>query len=82
MVRGLLPALRDRMVDAQGFDGTHGTRVILLHADTTDVSSSKVREALAAGEEDLALRGLLPPEVDAHIRKHALYNVRQSGDRH
>lgn len=77
MVRGLLPALRDRMVDAQGFDGTNGTRVILLHADTTDVSSSRLREALAAGEEDLALRGLIPPAVDAHIRRHGLYNARQ-----
>jgi nicotinate-nucleotide adenylyltransferase len=82
MVRGLLPALQDRMVDAQGFDGMERTRVILLDAATSDVSSSKVREALAAGEMDIALRGLVPPSVDAHIRKHGLYNARQSEARH
>lgn len=73
MVRGLLPALQDRMVDARDFvdDGT--PRVILLHAGTADVSSTAVRKALGEGDTDLALRGMLPPAVFDHIRKHGLY---------
>jgi len=73
MVRGLLPALQVRMVDAGDFvdDGT--LRVILLHAGTADVSSSAVRKALGEGDTDLALRGLVTPPVLDHIRKHNLY---------
>lgn len=73
MVRGLLPALQGRMVDAREFvdDGT--PRVILLHAGTADVSSTAVRKALGEGDTDLALRGMLPPAVFDHIRKHGLY---------
>ena len=80
VVRGLLPALRDRMVDAKDFNGLPaataakaGPRVILLHAQTADVSSSALRQALAAGETDIALRGMLPPAVFDHIRRHGLY---------
>jgi len=80
LVRGLLPALQDRMVDADDFSDAGATRVILLDAATTDVSSSRVRQALSDGARDAALRGLLLPAVDAHIRKHGLYNTRQSGN--
>jgi nicotinate-nucleotide adenylyltransferase len=73
MVRGLLPALQERMVDAREFaDGPH-TRVILLDAVTADVSSSRVREAVGRGETDVALRGMVPPAIAAHIRRHGLY---------
>ncbi|MEX2273679.1 MAG: nicotinate-nucleotide adenylyltransferase [Vicinamibacterales bacterium] len=78
LVRGLLPALQDRMVDASEFNGASEVRVILLDAATTDVSSSQVRQALADGASDAALRGLLAPQVDAHIRRHGLYNSRNS----
>ncbi len=74
MVRGLLPALRDRMVDASAFSDDGGTRVMLLDARTADVSSTGVREAIASGDTDIALRGLLPPAVFDHIRRHHLYN--------
>jgi nicotinate-nucleotide adenylyltransferase len=80
LVRGLLPALQGRMVDASDFTDAGATRVILLDAATTDISSSRVRQALSEGATDVALRGMLPPAVDAHIRKHGLYNARQSGD--
>ena len=76
VVRGLLPALQDRMVDAADFSDAMAAgspRVILLHAQTADVSSSALREALAAGETDIALRGMLPPAVFDHIRRHGLY---------
>ena len=75
VVRGLLPALQERMVDAEQFRDGGGTKVILLHAQTADVSSSAVREALASGDTDIALRGMLPPPVFDHIRRHGLYNV-------
>ena len=75
VVRGLLPALQERMVDAEQFRDDGGTRIILLHAQTADVSSSAVREALASGDTDIALRGMLPPAVFDHIRRHGLYNV-------
>lgn len=77
MVRGLLPDLRDRMVQADTFDGSAGTQVILLDARTAAVSSSRVREALASGDLDAALRSLLPPAVETHIRRHGLYNPPQ-----
>lgn len=77
VVRGLLPALQDRMVDAEQFQDGGSPKVILLHAQTADVSSSAVREALASGDTDVALRGMLPPAVFDHIRKHALYNAVQ-----
>jgi nicotinate-nucleotide adenylyltransferase len=73
MVRGLLPDLEERMVDAHDFTDQDAARVILLDAQTADISSTAVREALAGGDTDLALRGLLPPMVFDHIRKHALY---------
>ena len=75
VVRGLLPALQGRMVDAEQFADGDGVKVILLHAQTADVSSSAVREALASGDTDLALRGMLPPAVFDHIRRHGLYNA-------
>jgi len=75
MVRGLLPALQERMVDAQDFRDQDTPRVILLDAQTADISSTAVRAALAGGDTDVALRGLLPPMVFDHIRRHGLYNV-------
>lgn len=77
MVRGLLPALQDRMVNAADFAEGGGTRVILLDAPTADISSTLVRKALAEGTTDIALRGLLPSGVFDHIRKHGLYNDRR-----
>ena len=82
MVRGLLPDLQARMVDATDFDGSVGTKVILLDAVTAAVSSSQVRESLASGTIETSLQGLLPPAVAGHIRKHALYNVPQQKPAH
>lgn len=73
MVRGLLPALQDRMVNAADFTDGGGTRVILLDAATADISSTLVRKALAEGNTDIALRGLVTAPVLDHIRKHNLY---------
>jgi nicotinate-nucleotide adenylyltransferase len=71
VVRGLLPALADKMTDARDFTGTGPTRIVLLDAATADVSSSGVRRAL---ETRGSVDGMVPPAVAAHIRKHGLYS--------
>ena len=48
------------------------TRVYLVHAHTRDVSSTMIRERLAAG---LSVDDLVPPRVARHIQKHHLYGV-------
>lgn len=70
LVRGLLPGLEVRMVDAGAFTGGAGTRIILLDALTSDASSTAVREAIA---HDTPIGGIVAPGVAAHIRKHGLY---------
>lgn len=79
MVRGLLPDLAERMVDGRHFDENSAPRIILLDADTANVSSSGIRHALATGQ---AIDGMVLPAVAAHIRKHGLYNARQHGSIH
>lgn len=46
------------------------TRVILLEADTPDVSSTEIRRRVRAGE---SLRGLVPDSVASYIATHRLY---------
>lgn len=75
LVRGLLPELQERMVDAREYENAEGpARIILLDASTAGVSSSAVRDALAAGQP---IDRMVAPGVDAHIRKHGLYNAAQ-----
>lgn len=74
LVRGLLPDLQDRMIDAsQEIDLSDAARIVLLdpfEAPTADVSSTAIRAAAAAGA---SLDGMVLPAVAAHIRKHGLY---------
>ena len=82
MVRGLLRELAERMTGGSEFAAGGDTatpRVVLLDADTANVSSSGVRRAIAAGQ---AIDGMVLPSVAAHIRKHGLYNARQHGSIH
>jgi nicotinate-nucleotide adenylyltransferase len=83
-----LPALAPRMIPVpSGFihpgsedPGLHGaivltgpeTRVFLLDCTTPDVSSTDIRARARAGRP---LAGLVPPEVDDHIRRHGLYGA-------
>ena len=88
---GRLPDLAPRMVPvrATGSEdpglhandaGLHGvvvvqspeTRVFLLDCATPDVSSTDIRARARAGRP---LAGLVPPEVDDHIRRHGLYGA-------
>ena len=49
-----------------------GTSVFLLDCPTPDVSSTDIRARARAGRP---LAGLVPPEVDSHIRRHGLYGA-------
>ena len=73
-LRTRLPDLAARMEDVRqngpltmSFDHP---RLLLIDADTPDVSSTLVRDLVARAEP---LTGLVPPAVAAYIRKTALY---------
>ena len=76
-----LPALSARMITASADRGTvldsSTPSVYLLDVPTPDVSSTDVRARARAGRP---LAGLLPPEVDAYIRRHGLYAAVSSDD--
>jgi nicotinate-nucleotide adenylyltransferase len=71
-LRQRLPALKDRMrlprmtTAPAGYD----TWIFLVDAPTSDVSSTEVRRRIA---ERRPLSGLVPPGVEHHIARHALY---------
>jgi nicotinate-nucleotide adenylyltransferase len=46
--------------------------VFLVEAPTSDVSSTEIRRRLAGGE---SITGLVLPNVETHIRQHALYQA-------
>jgi nicotinate-nucleotide adenylyltransferase len=70
-----LPHLADRFVKLPaglpGLAGDEGA-IILIDAPTPDVSSSAIRQRLRDG---LGVRGLVPPSVESHIARHALYTA-------
>ena len=68
-LRGMLPALADRMVDAP-CEIPRRPSIFLVDASTAAVSSTDVRGRLAAGS---SISGLVLPGVEAHILKHRLY---------
>ena len=76
-----LPALRDRFTAATAAafadaQAARQTRVFRVDADTADVSSTRLRAALAAGD---AVESLLPAPVLAHIARHGLYGCPSTG---
>lgn len=72
-VSGLSAVVRSAEADvgSRASDIDH-TRIFLLETSTPDVSSTRVRERLGRGEP---ITGLVPPLVEAHIHKHALYRA-------
>jgi nicotinate-nucleotide adenylyltransferase len=79
-----LPELAQRMIQVP-IPGSEGpgahrvaairsmeTRVFLLDCPTPDISSTGIRARARAGRP---LAGLVPPEVDAYIRRHGLYGA-------
>ena len=70
-MKARLPELAPRMRPTP--DTQYPTPLIyLLETSTPDVSSTRVREHLRRGEP---ISGLVPPLVEAHIHKHALYGA-------
>ncbi|MEW6322885.1 MAG: nicotinate-nucleotide adenylyltransferase [Acidobacteriota bacterium] len=68
-----LPDLAHRMIGARTFSAAAAggpTRIILLEADTPDVSSTAIRDRAARGD---SLDGLVATGVATYIRQHALY---------
>lgn len=74
---GRLPELASRMLTLQRGaqappENQPEPRVFLIECPTPDVSSTGVRARARAGRP---LAGLVPPEVDAYIRRHGLYGA-------
>ncbi len=70
-LRERLPQLSARMREGDAAGGNGGnTLIYLVDAPTPDVSSTDIRRRRREGEP---LRGLVPPAVDEHIRRHGLY---------
>ena len=66
-----LPDLADRMTTpASSPTPTEPTRIILIEAETPDVSSTDIRRRLNAGE---SIAGLVPDFVGTYIAHHRLY---------
>jgi nicotinate-nucleotide adenylyltransferase len=52
--------------------------ILLIDADTADVSSTSIRTRVAAGE---SIAGLVPAAVQRHIEQHGLYSAMTPGRR-
>lgn len=74
-----LPHLTSRMVTAPA-DALSSPipLIILIDAPTSDVSSTAIRERLAAGE---SIAGMVPARVQQHIEQHGLYTSTTRGRR-
>ena len=65
-----LDSLRERQPSAFGLRPSANTRVILVEANTPDISSTDIRKRIRAGD---SLSGLMPDAVADYIRTHRLY---------
>ena len=70
-LRHRLPALAARMIEPADLAVFSTPHVILVEADTPDVSSTTIRERAARHQ---SLEGLVPPTVSAYIAQHDLYS--------
>jgi nicotinate-nucleotide adenylyltransferase len=78
-VQERLPHLTSRMVtDPVAAVRSPIPLIILIDAPTADVSSTAIRDRLAAGE---SIAGLVPPRVQQHIAQHGLYTSKTPGRR-
>jgi nicotinate-nucleotide adenylyltransferase len=68
-LRGRLPALAARMIDAPCTLAAIPS-IVLVDSPTAAVSSTEVRRRVGAGE---SIHGLVPDAVADHISKHGLY---------
>lgn len=65
-----LPDIAPRVCLPDALPATGPTRVIFVHAETPDVSSTAIRRLAAEGRP---LDGLVTPPVARYIERHALY---------
>jgi nicotinate-nucleotide adenylyltransferase len=70
-LQGRVPALAHRMIEPADLAVSSASRIILVAAETPDVSSTAIRARAARRE---ALDGLVPPAVSAYISQHDLYS--------
>jgi nicotinate-nucleotide adenylyltransferase len=78
-LRSRLPALARRMIDAPAAARPYALPMIfLIDAPTADVSSTAIRQRIAARE---SIGGLVPPRVQQHIEQHGLYTSASPGRR-
>jgi nicotinate-nucleotide adenylyltransferase len=70
-LQGRVPALASRMIEPADLAVSSTPRIILVAAETPDVSSTAIRARVARRE---ALDGLVPPAVSAYISQHDLYS--------
>jgi len=66
-----LDSLRERVPSAFGDRPSAKTRVILVEADTPDISSTDIRRRVRAGH---SLAGFVPEPVARYIAEHRLYS--------
>jgi nicotinate-nucleotide adenylyltransferase len=76
-MRSRLPALARRMA-APETRARALPLIFLIDEPTTDVSSTAIRQRIAAGEP---IGGLVPPRVQQHIEQHGLYTSATPGRR-
>lgn len=69
-VRARVPALAPRLVAAGDIGTRTASGIVLLAADTPDVSSTDIRARVARGA---SLTGLVTEPVERYIRRHGLY---------
>jgi nicotinate-nucleotide adenylyltransferase len=77
-VAARLPRLTARMTGPREALSSTSPVIILIDAPTADVSSTAIRDRLAAGE---SIGGLVLPRVQQHIEQHGLYSSMTPGRR-
>ncbi len=69
-LRRRVPALASRMIEPADLADSSTPRIILVHAETPDVSSTAIRGRVADRD---SLAGLVPSAVSTYISQHDLY---------
>jgi len=72
----LVPALATRMTTPAALTSGQPA-IVLIEAATADISSTTIRGLAARGA---SLAGLVPPDVEEHIRRHRLYASSSTAD--
>lgn len=69
-LRQTLPSLSTRMRAPDEWLETEGASIILIDAQTADVSATAIRRRCAEG---LSIAEMVPPAVQQHLEQHGLY---------